>query len=506
MEVEELSSKGEGSDTEDELRGSLDCKIKLNSLAQMLLGSLLLPLAVPMTWDTGHINRRQAAAVLFHFHDSVEDVQFMVKDFCRRLRDTDVVKFLEVQMVALKAMFMERVHRRLVEMDSLEEEGHDTDDIEKSVKDGEDYVLALGRKVSQMMGVGRCKGSALGALMNFFHAGFDVALHDVHTVRFLAVLALYVRFIPPPTLTKQLHATLQEKLNKACNRMKFLEVDVCAAIINQFCAHLEGRMLPQAAARRPFVTAKRTSSPKRRVRKSLSPAAKPLAPSKKSRIRPVTRSTGEGSCQDYEEERSIDVKEVQKANSPAESGDNHWQNEAPAYEESDYTRDIREKPIGDDTVEKILESNKKSADRRAGPVFGLYLEDLMDEDDQVEIGDGVDIILERDGNTTKEGVVSGISPVLSIGKALNEGPTVKSYGRRPSLETPLFLGIGKSSPPGERNDMTGSATKEMEMITLEDQQLSLIEDEANRTSSQISQKSEDLFADLDNRPSRRRFR
>jgi hypothetical protein len=63
-------------------------------------------------YDVENLNRRQAAAVLCYYVDPSPIVQEAVKCLMKSLKEKDIVKYLEVQMVALKSVFMDHVVNR----------------------------------------------------------------------------------------------------------------------------------------------------------------------------------------------------------------------------------------------------------------------------------------------------------------------------------------------------------------------------------------------------------
>ena len=73
-------------------------------------------------YDIENLNRRQAAAVLCYYSDPSPVIQDTVKNMIKCLRENDIVKYLEVQMVALKSFYSENVVNKLKEKQMLEEE------------------------------------------------------------------------------------------------------------------------------------------------------------------------------------------------------------------------------------------------------------------------------------------------------------------------------------------------------------------------------------------------
>ena len=92
------------------------------NLIKILVNSLLIPLSNSLMYDIENLNRRQAAAVLCYYSDASPVIQDTVKNMIKCLRENDIVKYLEVQMVALKSFYSENVVNKLKEKQMLEEE------------------------------------------------------------------------------------------------------------------------------------------------------------------------------------------------------------------------------------------------------------------------------------------------------------------------------------------------------------------------------------------------
>ena len=88
----------------------------------LLVNYLLLPLSNSMMFDIENLNRRQAAAVLCYYLDPSVTVQEAVSGLIKCLKERDIVKYLEVQMVALKSFYTDNVVNKLKEKLTLEED------------------------------------------------------------------------------------------------------------------------------------------------------------------------------------------------------------------------------------------------------------------------------------------------------------------------------------------------------------------------------------------------
>jgi hypothetical protein len=176
---------------------------ELNSL---LVNKLLVPLSNSMMFDIENLNRRQAAAVLCYYLDSSPAVQDSVKLLIKNLKDRDVVKYLEVQMVALKGVYTLQVISHLREKQQMEEEGEFDEDIEteqevsNKISEGYETTISLAKRLVSTMGVGKLKGDALHATVNFFRAGIDVCFAQPLHTGFTKIIEQYLRLLPPPNV------------------------------------------------------------------------------------------------------------------------------------------------------------------------------------------------------------------------------------------------------------------------------------------------------------------
>ena len=191
--------------------------LEIDGLSQALASTLLTPLGYSLMYDIDHLNRRQSAAVLCYCLNPHDAVQEAVKVLIKALREADIIKYLEVQMVALKGMFLEHVVTHLREKQQNEDEGVYEDDIEaeeiinKAIDQGYDYVDKLAKKLVGTMGVGKAKDDALSATLNFFRAGIDLALSQPFHCGFFYALECYVRLLPA-TNVKNILEYMDEKL------------------------------------------------------------------------------------------------------------------------------------------------------------------------------------------------------------------------------------------------------------------------------------------------------
>ena len=196
----ELIARGESGGTSQSHK---QATAEVEQLTEMLVKSLLQPLGNSMMFDVENLNRRQAAAVLCYYIDTSSVIQDSVKGLIKCLKDSDIVKYLEVQMVALKGSYTEHVLSRLIAKQQMEEGSALVDYLaaERVASDeihaGYSHCILLAKKLVVTMGVGKAKGVALLATVNFFKAGIDVCLAQSGYMGFVRLLELYLRLLPP---------------------------------------------------------------------------------------------------------------------------------------------------------------------------------------------------------------------------------------------------------------------------------------------------------------------
>ena len=201
-----------GSVTIDEAARNLRNEQEAKQLCSLLIDELLYPLSRNLVCDVEHLNRRQAAAVIFYLLDPNEEVQEAVKAIVRHLKEANIVKYLEIQIVALKQVFADYPLKALQQRLAAEEEEDEEFDLranETAVEDGYVKLDKLAKRLSQSLGIAKFKEPALSSLVQFFTSTIDIALSDVSYVGFVSCLAHYTRFLGPPTV-KALSQYLQQ--------------------------------------------------------------------------------------------------------------------------------------------------------------------------------------------------------------------------------------------------------------------------------------------------------
>jgi hypothetical protein len=212
-----------------------------DNLNMLLVDSLLRPLSSSVMFDVENLNRRQAATVISHLLEPNETVQETVKAVMHRLKEGNMVKYLEVIMISLRGQFLDRVvgpiktakeiedriaekkeqlpdkglkskskKRRNGAVASQESEsGGETEaveaeiaELEQNLKDVEDTighgyatVKMFADKLAKSLGVGKFKDVHLPALQDFCFAIIDLAFADDDNMSIVAVLEPFVRLL-----------------------------------------------------------------------------------------------------------------------------------------------------------------------------------------------------------------------------------------------------------------------------------------------------------------------
>lgn len=196
--------EAEGSRVRTELmscsQGEAQNDAAINRLSHKLISSLFDPLSCNLLNDVEHLNRKQAAAVIYYLLDANQVIEDNIKSFMRNLKERNLVKYLEIQLVALKGLFQSGVTKPTqarIAADEAEDDDFDRAENDALIAEGYHRLETLARKLGHSLGVGKCKDDGLVGLENFFKAAIDYALSDEFNVGFAGCLCHYTRFLPP---------------------------------------------------------------------------------------------------------------------------------------------------------------------------------------------------------------------------------------------------------------------------------------------------------------------
>jgi len=178
--------------------GGGDERAVSNEVAEMMRDVFFLPLAkFTLCMRTEDVNRRQAgAAVTYLMHHSK-----VLRDACKQWvkqfkHKHGMVKFLEVQLVALKTYYTDNCVAHLLDVDGAVEEGTQ-EALEDAADAGCERSIMLATKLQQSGGVGKLKEhDDVTALVNFLCTGVDFSFVTPMQAGFCEVLMPMVRILP----------------------------------------------------------------------------------------------------------------------------------------------------------------------------------------------------------------------------------------------------------------------------------------------------------------------
>lgn len=139
-------------------------------------------------------NRRQPAAVLRYFTENAKQSVEIVKAFSKYVKNETPVRYLEVQMTALRQQY----HSILAlkdELDVLVSSNEDEDarqELEETVEHSETQLKDLAKKLSQSLGVGKISTSLRAPFFRFLCEGVRYSLEKRENFAFLDPLRPYL--------------------------------------------------------------------------------------------------------------------------------------------------------------------------------------------------------------------------------------------------------------------------------------------------------------------------
>ena len=103
--------------------GGAASNAELQAQAQVLEQILSSLSSSLVSGDFSNLNRRQAAAIMVYLTSSSSGIVDLVKTFGRRLKNANIVRYLEVQMLAIKSHYMDNVSLPMQQLGQLEKTG-----------------------------------------------------------------------------------------------------------------------------------------------------------------------------------------------------------------------------------------------------------------------------------------------------------------------------------------------------------------------------------------------
>uniref|UniRef100_K3X2X3 SCD domain-containing protein n=1 Tax=Globisporangium ultimum (strain ATCC 200006 / CBS 805.95 / DAOM BR144) TaxID=431595 RepID=K3X2X3_GLOUD len=165
-------------------------------------------------------NKRQSAAVLRYFTEDSKHSVDIVKAFSKQVKNDTPVRYLEVQMTALRQQYnsilalqeeLEAVKNSDVEDEDVRQE------LQETIKNSELQLKELAKKLSQSLGVGKVAATLRAPFFRFLCEGVRYSLEKQEHFAFLEPLRPYLSHLDPSSM-KQLRAyflQLLEELNES---------------------------------------------------------------------------------------------------------------------------------------------------------------------------------------------------------------------------------------------------------------------------------------------------
>ncbi|GMF23759.1 unnamed protein product [Phytophthora lilii] len=160
--------------------------------------------------------KHQAAAVLQYFTSSGKPSVEVVKAFSKQVKTDAPVRYLEIQMTALRQMF----NSILIWKQDLEaaasgegndDENSEQEELKEKMESSEHELRELARRFSQSLGVGKIPSSLRAPFLRFLREGVRYSMEQPHQFEFLETMRAYVSHLDTSSMT-QLHEYFMERL------------------------------------------------------------------------------------------------------------------------------------------------------------------------------------------------------------------------------------------------------------------------------------------------------
>lgn len=209
---------------------SSDQSKQTNELSQRLVNQLFYPLTKSLVYDISNVNRRQAGAILMYFTHPNEAIQESIKIIAKKFKDTDLNKYIEIQLVTLRDYFSSNllpIYERLQILRESEEELQESEaeeyhTLEANLELYSSDFLSLSRKLSQIMGVGKLKDQALEKLLSILQGGVNFSFESSTHLGFLECLEYFLRYVTPNVIY-EIQSYTENKLQENVNLYKEYE-------------------------------------------------------------------------------------------------------------------------------------------------------------------------------------------------------------------------------------------------------------------------------------------
>ncbi|KAG7394683.1 hypothetical protein PHYBOEH_004839 [Phytophthora boehmeriae] len=162
--------------------------------------------------------KHQAAVVLQYFTSSGKSTVEVVKSFGKRVKTDAPVRYLEIQMTALRQMFnlllmwKQDLDETTAKENLNEEEMSEQVELKEKVERCEQELKELARRFSQSLGVGKIAPSLRSPFLRFLREGVRYALQQPAQLEFLEAMRGYLSHLDKPSMV-QLREYFMERLN-----------------------------------------------------------------------------------------------------------------------------------------------------------------------------------------------------------------------------------------------------------------------------------------------------
>ncbi|KAG6617023.1 putative cohesin subunit [Phytophthora cinnamomi] len=141
--------------------------------------------------------KHQAAAVLQYFTSSGKQSVEVVKAFGKQVKSDAPVRYLEIQMTALRQMFTsiliwKQDLESAVSSESNKDEVSEQDELREKVESSEQELRELAKRFSQSLGVGKIPSSLRAPFLRFMREGVRYSLEHPTQFEFLETMRVYV--------------------------------------------------------------------------------------------------------------------------------------------------------------------------------------------------------------------------------------------------------------------------------------------------------------------------
>lgn len=160
-------------------------------------------------------NRRQSAAVLRYFTENAKVSVDVVKAFSRHMKNETPVRYLEVQMTALRQQFNSilALKGELLALSSSKDDEDSRQELQESVDVSEAQLKELAKKLSQSLGVGKIAPGLRAPFFRFLCEGVRYSLERREQFAFLEPLRSYLGHLDPSSM-KQLRGYFMQLLEE----------------------------------------------------------------------------------------------------------------------------------------------------------------------------------------------------------------------------------------------------------------------------------------------------